>query len=289
MADSEDKADAIIEKIDKRLKSVSIFSSKTSRLEEAEEEYQKAANLFKVAKKWDKAGDTFRKLANVSVQLGNKHQGATSLIDASNCFRKSNIEDSVKCLQEASEIFTDIGKFSPAAKAQKEIGEILEENNDYEGAVKAFDTAADYYSGENSQSLANGCRIKSGGLYALLEKYEKAIEIFEQVGMTSVDSPLTKFNAKDHFFRAAICHLCTGDLVSTERSIQKYCDWDTSFQTQREHKLLAAILHAYKEFDVDEFTGAVGDYDSISKLDNWKTTMLLRIKTAIKSGQVDVL
>ncbi len=49
--DSEEKADAIVDKIEKKLKSVSIFTSQTSKLEEAEEEYPKAANAYKVAKK----------------------------------------------------------------------------------------------------------------------------------------------------------------------------------------------------------------------------------------------
>lgn len=35
--------------------------------------------------------------------------------------------------------------------------------------------------------------------------------------------------------------------------------------------------------DVDAFTQAVVEYDSISKLDQWKTSILLRIKNSIKS------
>eukprot|EP00299_Pterocystis_sp_00344_P009904 c4312_g1_i1.p1 GENE.c4312_g1_i1~~c4312_g1_i1.p1 ORF type:complete len:291 (+),score=66.16 c4312_g1_i1:55-927(+) len=289
--DSEEKADALVEKAEKRMKggTFGFLSSRTSRLEEAEEDLQKAANLYKLAKKWDKAGETFRKLASVSMNLGNKHQAATAYTDAANSFRKTRVEDAVDSLRKASEIYTDIGKFSPAAKVQKEIGEILEAEGDKEEAIKAYDTAADYFSGENSQSLANGCRLKSASLYALCEKYDKAIEIFEQVGMSSVDSPLTKFNAKDYFFKAGLCHICTGDIVGAERSIQKYGDWDVTFNSQREYKLLTAILEAHKQFELDEFTNAVADYDAISKLDNWKTTILLRIKEAIKSGQVDVL
>jgi len=289
MADSEEKADAIVEKMDKKLSSFSLFSSNSSKLEEAEEEYQKAANLYKVAKKWSKAGDAFRKVASVSMKLGNKYQAATAYTDGANCYRKTSIEDAVKSFRDASDIFTDIGKFSSAAKAQKEIGEILEAEGDKEGAIKAFDTAGDYFLGDNSTSLANGCHLRSAALYALVENYAKSIEIFEQIGMTSVDSALGKFSAKDYFFKAGLCHLCVGDLVAAERSIQKYCDWDVSFNSQREYKLLIAALEAYKKFDVDAFTAAVADYDAIVKLDPWKTSILLRIKNAIKSGQMDVL
>jgi len=287
--DSEEKADAIIEKMEKKLNSFSLFGSTSSKLEEAEEEFAKAANLYKVAKKWNKAGDAFRKVASASMKLGNKYQAATAYTDAANAYRKVSVEDAVKSFRDASDIFTDIGKFSSAAKAQKEIGEILEAEGDKDGAIKAFDTAGDYFSGDNSISLANGCHLRSAALYALIENYTKAIEIFEQVGMTAVESALGKFNAKDYFFKAGLCHLCTGDLVAAERSIQKYCDWDTSFNSQREYKLLIAILEAHKTYQVDDFTSAVADYDQIVKLDPWKTSILLRIKNSLKSGQMYVL
>lgn len=38
------------------------------------------------------------------------------------------------------------------------------------------------------------------------------------------------------------------------------------------------LMEALKEEDVDTFTDAVKDYDSISRLDQWTTTMLLRVK-----------
>ena len=45
-----------------------------------------------------------------------------------------------------------------------------------------------------------------------------------------------------------------------------------SFQT-----LIAAI----EDQNVDAYTDAVKDYDSISRLDQWTTTMLLRVKKGI--------
>jgi hypothetical protein len=45
------------------------------------------------------------------------------------------------------------------------------------------------------------------------------------------------------------------------------------------------LVTAYENFDVEAFTQAVVDFDSISKLDQWKTTILLRIKNSIKSEE----
>ena len=52
--------------------------------------YGRAANLYKMAKKWSKAGQTFVTVATHHAKLGNKHDSATNYVDASNCFKKSD-------------------------------------------------------------------------------------------------------------------------------------------------------------------------------------------------------
>ena len=50
----------------------------------------RAGNLFKMAKKWSQAGQTFVTLAQHHVKLGNKHDAATTYVDAANCYKKSD-------------------------------------------------------------------------------------------------------------------------------------------------------------------------------------------------------
>lgn len=45
-----------------------------------------------------------------------------------------------------------------------------------------------------------------------------------------------------------------------------------------------SLISAINEEDIDKFTDTVKDYDSISRLDQWTTTMLLRVKKNI-SGE----
>lgn len=42
--------------------------------------------------------------------------------------------------------------------------------------------------------------------------------------------------------------------------------------------ILQVLVEHLEEQNIDGFTDAVKDYDSISRLDQWYTTMLLRIK-----------
>jgi alpha-soluble NSF attachment protein len=58
---------------------------------------------------------------------------------------------------------------------------------------------------------------------------------------------------------------------------------DVTFSSQRECKFLESIIAAYEAYDVEAFTNAVVEFDSISKLDAWKTSILLRVKNSIKS------
>ena len=45
------------------------------------------------------------------------------------------------------------------------------------------------------------------------------------------------------------------------------------------------ITNACENYDVESFTNAVVDFDSMTKLDKWKTNVLLKIKSTIKEGE----
>lgn len=57
---------------------------------------------------------------------------------------------------------------------------------------------------------------------------------------------------------------------------------DVSFVGTREYQFLQDIFTAVENGDVEAFTNKVVDFDQLSKLDNWKTTILLRIKKGIQ-------
>ena len=69
---------------------VSFLNRGQNKQDEALECYERAANLFKMAKKWSQAGNTFVTLAQHHTKLGNKHESATNYVNASNCYKKSD-------------------------------------------------------------------------------------------------------------------------------------------------------------------------------------------------------
>ncbi|XP_031626677.1 alpha-soluble NSF attachment protein [Contarinia nasturtii] len=283
MADNEQKALQLVAEAEKKLTAPNgffgkLFGGGNNRLEEAVECYQRAANLFKMGKNWNQAGKCFVEAANLHARAGSKHDAATNYVDASNCYKKTEIQESVNSLLKAIEIYTDMGRFTMAAKHHQTIAELYEgEANDLQRSVQHYEQAADYFKGEESTSSANKCMLKVAQYAAQLEDYEKAIQIYEEVASSCLDSSLLKYSAKEYFFRAALCHLSV-DLLNAQHAIEKYAQQYPAFQDQREYKLVKTLCEHLEESNIEGFTDAIKDYDSISRLDQWYTTILLRIK-----------
>uniref|UniRef100_A0A671KYK3 Alpha-soluble NSF attachment protein-like n=1 Tax=Sinocyclocheilus anshuiensis TaxID=1608454 RepID=A0A671KYK3_9TELE len=249
----EKEAMALMAEAEKKVKSSQSFFGSlfggSSKMEDACDLYGRAANMFKMAKNWSEA---------------------------------------INCLNRAIEIYTDMGRFTIAAKHHVTIAEIYEtELVDIDKAIAHYEQAADYYKGEESTSSANKCLLKVSTYAAQLERYPKAIEIYEQVATHAMDSTLLKYSAKDYFFKAALCHFCV-DMLNAKLAIQKYEEMFPAFSDSRECKLVKKLLDAFEEQNLDAYTDAVKEYDTISRLDQWLTTMLLRIKKSLQDDESDL-
>lgn len=134
----------------------------------------------------------------------------------------------------------------------------------------------------SSSRLANKLLLKVADLAALEGDYYKAIQYYEKIADTSVNNNLLRYSVKDHFLKAGICHLATEDLVGTNRAFEKYKEMDPTFTSTREHQLLVDLTAAIESQDSGDFEDKLYQYDQMSKLDKWKTEILLRLKNNIK-------
>ena len=129
---------------------------------------------------------------------------------------------------------------------------------DLDKAIQHYETAADYFKGEESNSSATKCLVKVAQYSAQLENYEKAIQIYEQVqnlvhtgalhvvvkaAASALESNLLKYSAKDHFFRASLCHLCV-DSINAQHALNKYEEQHPAFADSREAKLIKVEIFA---------------------------------------------
>merc|ERR1712142_1451226 len=214
----------------------------------------KAANMFKMSKKWGQAGNTFSKIAIHHAKKGSKHDAATNFVEAANCYKKTDPKEASESLQKAIDIYTDMGRFTIAAKHHQTIAELFESQTaDLDKAMQHYEQAAEYFRGEESHSSANKCMLKVAEYAATLENYEKAIKIYEQVAAASLENNLLKYAAKEHFFRASLCHLCV-DALNAQHAVQRYEEQYPAFADSREAKLIKTLVEHLEAQDVELFT-----------------------------------
>ncbi|KAK6256352.1 hypothetical protein SCA6_017657 [Theobroma cacao] len=233
MGDQLARGEDFEKKAEKKLNSWGLFGSK---YEDAADLFDKAANCFKLAKSWDKAGSTYVKLSNCHL---------------------------------------------------KEIAELYESEQNIEQAIDYYEKAADFFQNEEVSTSANQCKQKVAQFAAQIEQYQKAIEIYEEIARQSLTNNLLKYGVKGHLLNAGICQLCKGDVVAITNALERYQELDPTFSGTRECKLLADIASAIDEEDVTKFTDVVKEFDSMTPLDSWKTTLLLRVKEKLKAKELE--
>jgi alpha-soluble NSF attachment protein len=135
--------------------------------------------------------------------------------------------------------------------------------------------------------LANKLWLKVADIAALEGDYYKAIEHYEKVAALSINNNLMRYSVKEYFLKAGICHLATADMVAVNRALEKYRDMDPTFPSNREHQLLVDLAAAIEAGDQEQFTDKLFQYDQMSKLDKWKTTILVRVKGQIEEAGDD--
>lgn len=284
MADNIQRGEEFEKKAEKKISGWGLFGSK---YEDAADFYDKAANCFKLAKSWDRAGSTYVKLSNCYTKLDSKHEAAQAYADAGHCYKKTSAKEAISCLEQAANLFLDNGRFNMAGKYYKEIAELYELEQNFEQAIIYFEKAADIYQSEEATTAANQCNAKVAQFAAQLEQYQKAIQIYEDIGRQSLNNNLLKYGVKGHLLNAGICQLCKGDVVAITNALDRYQEMDPTFSGTREYKLLVDLAAAVDEEDAVKFTDAVKEFDSMTQLDAWKTTLLLRVKEAIKAKELE--
>eukprot|EP00227_Mantoniella_beaufortii_P013535 CAMPEP_0197575360 /NCGR_PEP_ID=MMETSP1326-20131121/786_1 /TAXON_ID=1155430 /ORGANISM="Genus nov. species nov., Strain RCC2288" /LENGTH=294 /DNA_ID=CAMNT_0043138117 /DNA_START=31 /DNA_END=915 /DNA_ORIENTATION=+ len=282
MADYAAKANDFMAKAQKKLKAgmfATMFGG--NKYEEAGELLEKASNNYKLAKMWSEAAAAFVQLADCHVHLDSKHEAASAYVEAANANKKVDVEAAVANLRVAVSFFADMGRLAIAAKHLKDVGELYEKEEKLEQSCEAYMQAADLYSGEEVSTTANNCKLKVAELSATLERYPLAIEVYEEVAKASMDNNLLKFSVKGYLLNAGICRLCSQDAIGVKNALERYEDVDPSFGDSRECNLLKGLADAAEEGDQDKYTSVLSEYDSMSRLDAWKTTLLLRAKKKI--------
>ena len=282
MSEREAKGRQYLSEADKKMNSfkglLGSVVGKSSAVDEAIELYIKAGNIFKMEKKWQDASKAFYCAARLQSRSGEKHESALNYINASNCFRKFDANQAIDCLLKAIGFYEELNRLNVCAKHQTTIADIYQTQlHDMDKAVQYYEMAADSYRADRSTASANKCLLNVANYSALKQKYEKAIEIYEEIAKYCIESSILKWSATNHFMRAALCHVCI-DPLNGELALNRYEDMFPAFGDSRECRLIKHLISNIENGDSDGFSEVVRVYDSISRFDNWFVSILLVIK-----------
>lgn len=293
---AESKGEEFMKKAEQKLKSFSFFGAGT-KFDDAVELFNSAAAQFKIGKCWEKAGNAYLAAAEVcQVKLKDDSQATEYYTNAAQCFRKENPEEATRVYSLAAQMHMEQNHFSTAAKIYKAIGEMCEEDRNFKGALDAFSQSADCYLAEDTKVSGSQMLLKVAHYSAILEDYKRAVELYEQVAEQALQQQLTSWGAKEHYFKAMLCKMAllanNKDLGSTmeelDRTFEKYKNSYPAFEDSREAKFIESMLDAMRESDVNKMQDAIIDYDSISKLDDWKSGLIIMVKRAMRESANDV-
>lgn len=235
-------------------------------------------------KQFREAGDAYAREAECREKCKELNEAANAWWNAAKAYKRGHPDLAVQALGQTITHLTSSGRFRQAADREKEIAQIYQfELHDLRRACDSLERAADWYSQEDANAMANACFKDAADLHAELEEYPQAIQRYEQVADQSLTSALTKYSVKEYWLRACLCALAMKDSITAKRNIQKYMAQDPTFASTRECKFVNALIDAVQAEDQQAFTGCVVEYDQVTKLDNWKTPILLKIKRTIES------
>lgn len=214
---------------------------------------------------------------------------ANTLTEAYKVYKSAKqYPEAARVLQKAISYYTTTGNFRRAATHQQNLAELYEQfykPPDNAKALAAYETAANWFESDNAGALANKLYLKVAEISALEGDYPRAVEQFERVAKSSIDSNLMKWSVKEYFLKAGICRLAVGDNIATRRALQQYKEMDNSFASQRECMLLTDLVQCQEDGEPDQFSEKLYLYDQLSPLDKWKTAILVKVKEGIAKAE----
>ncbi|GAX15668.1 alpha-soluble NSF attachment protein [Fistulifera solaris] len=292
------KAETFVQQAEATLNKKSWFSSSKERnQEDAAETYLQAANAYKVGGWQQEAGDIYCKAGEIYRDLlKNPNEAAKAYSNAGSCYKKSHPADAVSAYQSSISLLTDAGRLSQAAKLCKECAELYESEevggdankSSVVYAIEMYEQAAELFTLEDAKSSVNQCNAKIAELCsAALDPPDllRASQLYEDLGRNCLDSNLLKFNAKGYFLQAVLCHLANNDAVGGREALSRFEGLDYTFSDSREGKFATQLVDCVEGMDAETLATACFEYDRISKLDPWKTSMLVKVKRSIEGDE----
>lgn len=196
------RGDSLKAEGNKALNRTLIFGfGKQQKFEDAAEAFKNAGNAYKLASLWQSAGDVFMQAGDAYMKVDSTTDATACVVEAAQCYKKVDPNAAVIAYQQAIDMYNTNGRFGMSSRYAKEMAEVYEQDNNAEGALKAYESAAELYNSDNKKSNANQCLLKVATLSAEKGDLSRAAGIYEDIARESMTSRLGAYSAKGYFFQ----------------------------------------------------------------------------------------
>lgn len=102
--------------------------------------------------------------------------------------------------------------------------------------------------------------------------------------------PLQRFSIRDYLFRAGLARIAdpAQETHEIKAKIDSYIGMDAGLAGSREFQLLQNIIADVEEDNVEAYQAHLTEFDKIHTLDDWKTSILLKIKAVRFEAEPDL-
>ncbi|KAE9978029.1 hypothetical protein EG328_001733 [Venturia inaequalis] len=251
--------------------------SKEEKLENAAEEFSKAADRYKLEQNYKRAGEVFEKSAAIYTQLA--AAGGSS--------QESGYSGAARAFDEAHVAYKMISPELGIPPLKKSIDGFQNASNLRRAATKWEELAKLY-----EETIANKSRVRNAELTAVLANDDfnalnESKEIYLAVARSNLANNTLRFAVKDHLFHYGLVSLSFMDEPTIANDFAIFPQIDKQFLATREHNLLQEIFQAIKDQDPDQLQQKVNVYANLSALKPWEETMIGRIEDKLRAAEED--
>jgi len=245
--------------------------------------YQRATAQYKLAGEWDKAAEVLNKMGDIFKKQGDLSGAGRLYGEAGMCYRKFSASAAVTSYLKSAEMYIEMGKFGIPAKHHEAIALIYAKDvhpADNTAVLHHLSMAAHYYYSDNRTAARSKCRLEMARLHGLMDQFQEAIIIYEEMGYQALESRLLKYSADEYLFRAGLCHLAI-DCLNGQIAIQKYIDYYPAFEVSRECKFVKSLCSEVEQENEEGFDEVVRKFRTIASLDPWYGAVITKIRREI--------
>lgn len=228
-------------------------------LDAAVDNYEKAGNMYKLAKNNLKAGELYEKCASLYLSHEKPHFSLDFYSSAISVYKEDHLQLAIATAKQLATVAMQVGSYSQAGKILQDLAVLSEDKEDYEEAYALYTKAEVAFKHDCvSANEHRNCRIRLAELGAYLGKgYEISASIFEDVAIECIQTPALHESAKHFFFSAFICMALFLEEHQLREALIRFEKQDSSLVGSPEGEFIYECLSALKNSDSTAYETAV--------------------------------